>query len=51
MPLFEYFLGVLLDFWVPFWVILGVLGIIFLDVKFDAFRNNPDFWVLIFIFY
>ena len=35
--------GVLRDFWVPFWTILGCLGIIIFLVKFDFFRNNPDF--------
>ena len=50
---FGYFLGGLLpDFWVPFWAILGFLGIIFVCsrifgyhflVKFDFFKNNPDF--------
>ena len=43
-------LGVLPDFWVPFWAIPGFLGIIFW-VKFEFFKNNPDFWVLILIFY
>ena len=56
------FLGLLRDFWVPFWAIPGFLGIIFFGysrifgyhlflVKFDFFKNNPDFWVLILIFY
>ena len=47
---FGYFVGVLPDFWVPFRDIPGFLGINFL-VKFDFFKNNPDFWVLILIFY
>ena len=44
------FSGVLPDFWVPFRAIPIFLGIILL-VQFDFFRNNPDFWVLILIFY
>ena len=44
------FLGVLSDIWVSFLTISGFLGAIFL-VKFDFFRNNPDFFVLILIFY
>ena len=44
------FSGVLPDFWVPSWAIPGFLGVIFL-VKFYFFRNNPDLWVLILIFY
>ena len=48
--IFGYLFGLFSDFWVPFWAIPGLLGIIFL-VKFDFFRNNPDFWVLILIFY
>ena len=44
------FSGVLPDFWVPFLAIPGFWGIIVL-VQFDFFRNNPDFWVLILIFY
>ena len=36
------FLGVLPDFWVPFWAIPGFLGVILL-VKFYFFRNDPDF--------
>ena len=47
---FGYFFGLLTDFWEPFWAILGFLGII-VWVKFDFFKNNPDFWVLILIFY
>ena len=35
--------GVLPDYWVPFWAI----GNFFM--KFDLFRNSPDFWVLILI--
>ena len=60
MPLFwVLFWGLLPDFWVPFWAILGFLGIIFwlfpdfgyhFLVKFDFFKNNPDFGVLILIF-
>ena len=42
-------LGLLPDFWVPFWAIPGFLGITFL-VKFDFFKNNPGFGVLILIF-
>ena len=57
-----YFSGLLPDFWVPFWAITGFLGLIsffgyfrifeyhFL-VKFDFFKNIPDFLVLILIFY
>ena len=53
------FLGLLPDFWVPFWAIPGVLGIIFgcsrmfgchFLLKFDFVLNNPDFGVLIMIF-
>ena len=53
------FWGLLPDFWVPFWAIPGFWGInfwLFLDfwvpifVKFDFFKNNPDFGVLILIF-
>ena len=53
------FLGLLLDSWAPFWPIPGFLGIIFwlfqdfghhFLVKFDFFKNNPDFGVLILIF-
>ena len=43
------FLGLLPDFWVPFWTIPGFFGIIFL-LKFDFFKNNPDFGVLILVF-
>ena len=57
---FGYFLGLLPDFCVPFWVIPGFfgyhvlaipgfLGVICL-VKFDFFKNNPDVGVLILIF-
>ena len=46
---FGYLLGLLPDFGVSFWAILGFLGVIFL-VKFDFFKNNPDFGVLILIF-
>ena len=46
---FGYLLGVLQDFWVPISTIPRSLGVIFLS-KFDFFRNNPDFWVLILIF-
>ena len=45
MPLFWVLFAVLSDFWAPFWAIPGFLGIIFL-VKFDFFRNNPDFWYI-----
>ena len=58
--IFGTFLGVLPDFWIPFWAtfrfwgtfwaIPRFLGIIFL-VKFHFFRNTLDFWVLILIFY
>ena len=37
-------------FWVLFLAIPRFLDIIFL-VKVDFFKNNPDFWVLILIFY
>ena len=37
-------------FWVPFWAIPGFLGVIVL-VKFDFFKNNPNFLVLSLIFY
>ena len=58
---FGYIFGLLLDFWAPFLgysrifgyhilAIPGFLGIMFL-VKFNFFKNNPDFWVLILIFY
>ena len=56
---FGYFLGLLPDFWVPFWAIPDFLGIIFwlfpdfwvsFFGKFDFFKNNPDFGVLILIF-
>ena len=50
VPLFWVLFGVLLNFWVPFWSIPGFLGISFFG-KFDFFRNNPDFGVLILIFY
>ena len=60
MPLFwVLFWGLLPDFWVPLWAIPGFLGIIFwlfpdfwvpFLVKFDFFKNNPDFGVLILIF-
>ena len=36
--IFGYLLGLFSDFWVSFLV------------KFDLFRNNPDFWVLTLIF-
>ena len=32
------------------WLFPGFLGFVFL-VKFDFFKNNPDLWVLILIFY
>ena len=48
---FVYFFRLLPNFWVPFWAYSGFLGIIFFVVKFDFFKNNPDFWVLILIFY
>ena len=44
------FLGYSRIFGYHFLAILGFLGIIFL-VKFDLFKNNPDFGVLILIFY
>ena len=56
---FGYFWGLLPKFWVPFWAITGFLGIIFwlfpdfwvpFLVKFDFFKNNPDFGALILIF-
>ena len=37
-------LGYLLRLFPDFWVS-------FFSVQFDFFRNNPDFWVLILIFY
>ena len=53
------FLGLLPDFWVPFWLFPDfwvlfsgysrIFGYHFL-VKFDFFKNNPDFGVLILIF-
>ena len=46
---FGYFFGLLPDFWAPFLAIPGFLGVIFL-VKFNFFKNNPDFGVLILIF-
>ena len=59
MPFFGYFLGLLPDFWYlfglfpDFWVSFfgysRIFGYDFL-VKFDFFKNNPDFGVLIFIF-
>ena len=55
------FSGLIPDLWVPFWAISGFSGIIFWPfpdfwvsffwVKFDFFKNNPDFLVLILIFY
>ena len=56
MPLFWVrFMRLLPDVGVPFWAIPGFLGIIFwlfpdFLVKFDFFKNNPDFGVLILIF-
>ena len=47
---FGYFLGCFRIFGYLFWVIPGLLDVIFL-VKFYFFRNNPDFWVLILTFY
>ena len=44
------FLGYSRIFGYHFLAIPGFLSIIFL-VKFDFFKNNPDFWVLILIFY
>ena len=49
------FLGLFPDFWVPFWAIPGFLVSffwIFPDFweKFDFFRNNSDFGVLILVF-
>ena len=38
--IFGYLFGLFPDFWVSSFL-----------VKFDFFRNNPDFWVLILIFY
>ena len=56
-----YLSGLFPDFWVPFRAIPGFLGVIlwpfsdfwynFLLVKFEFFNNDPDFWVLILIFY
>ena len=49
MPLFwVLFRGLLPDFWVLFLAIPRFLDIIL--VKFDFFKNNPDFVVLILIF-
>ena len=45
------FSAVLPDFWVPFSAITGFLGIIFFLYNLISFGNNPDFWVLIVIFY
>ena len=50
VPLFWVLFWAFSDFWGPFWEIPGFLGIVFM-VKFDFFRNNPDFWALILIFY
>ena len=56
---FGYFWGLPPDFWVPFWAIPGFSGSFFgyfrifrhyFLVKFDFFKNNPDFGVLILIF-
>ena len=44
------FLGYSRIFGCHFLAVPRFLGIIFL-VKFDFFENNPDFWVLISIFY
>ena len=46
---FGYFWGLLPDFWVPFLGYSRIFGYHFL-VKFDFFKNNPDFGVLILIF-
>ena len=56
---FGYFFGVAPGFLGNFWAIPGFLGIIYLAipgflgiiflVKFDFFRNNPDFGILILI--
>ena len=48
---FGYFFGqVLPDFWILFGLFPDFCVSFFL-VKFDFFRNNPDFWVLLLIFY
>ena len=44
------FSGVLADFGVPFSAVPRFLDVIFF-VQFDYFSKNPDFWILIFIFY
>ena len=48
--IFGYFLGYSRILGYHFFAILGFLGIIFL-VKFHFPKKNPDFWVLILIFY
>ena len=47
--IFGYLLGLFPDFWVSFFGYSRIFGYHFL-VKFDFFKNNPDFGVLILIF-
>ena len=47
--IFGYLSGLFLDFWVSFFGYSRIFGYHFL-VKFDFFKNNPDFGVLILIF-
>ena len=46
--IFGYHFGILSDFWVSFFGYSRIFGVIFFLVKFDFFKNNPDFLVLIF---
>ena len=43
------FLGLLPDFWVSFFGYSRIFGYHFFLVKFDFFKNNPEFGVLILI--
>ena len=47
--IFGYLFGLFPDFWVSFFGYSRIFGYHFL-VKFDLFKNNPDFGVLILIF-
>ena len=47
--IFGYLFGLFPDFWVSFFGYSRIFGYHFL-VKFDFFKNNPDFGVLILIF-
>ena len=47
--IFGYLLGLFSDFWVSFFGYSRIFGYYFL-VKFDFFKNNSDFGVLILIF-